>query len=268
MLSTQALAGGVTSQRFEMKYILTEYQAELVRAFIQPYVFPDPKAKFGHHYPLSSVYLDSPDLALYWSSNLGENKRFKLRVRTYTEDPNEPVFFEIKSRLNGIVMKKRAIVRKDWIRPFFHGASLPREALLSPDPSEWENLELFRKHVLELNAIPRLHVRYMREAYMSRDEDPVRITFDSRIACLPTVGAIDRIRLNGKGWRRLLSPPVILEVKFTDSYPSWVQEIPQRFSLLRDSFAKYVMCVRMLKAEGYDIKHPLPGEGGPNGWAG
>jgi SPX domain protein involved in polyphosphate accumulation len=261
--SLQALAGGVTAQRFEMKYILNEYQAERVRQYISAWMLPDPKAKFGHRYPLSSVYLDSPNLALYWSSALGEAKRFKLRVRTYSEDPNEPAFFEIKSRYNGIVLKKRALVKKQWVGPFFRGESLPREAMVLDDAAGYENLELFRSHVNALGASPRVHVRYMREAYMSRADDPVRITFDSDIACLPSLGPIEKIRLNGRGWRHLQSPPVILEIKFTDSYPAWVQEMIQRFSLMRDSFAKYVYCVKLLKDEGYDIKYGLPMGGCP-----
>lgn len=257
----QAVADVVTSQRFEMKYRLTPLQAEIVRQHIDPYVFADPKAKFGHRYPLSSVYLDSPDLALFWASNLGENKRFKLRVRTYSEDPAEPAFFEIKSRLGGIVMKKRAMVHKEWIPHFFAGRRLPREALFLDHHNEWDNLELFRAHVERLGAIPRLHVRYIREAYMSRDDDPVRLTFDSQIACLPSVGPIDRVRLNGKGWRDLLPALTIFEIKFTNSYPCWIQDLIQRLALQRDSFAKYVMCVRMLKEEGHDLKHPIPAGG-------
>ncbi len=255
-LSRQALAGGVISQRFEMKYILTAYQAEVIRQYISPFVEPDRKAKFGHRYELSSVYLDDPKLSLYWASNLGENKRFKLRIRTYSEDTSEPNFFEIKSRLNGIVMKKRAMVRKEGLALFLQGQPIPRDFFVVDDPSQLENMELFREYAARLNATPRVHVRYTREAYNSRFGDPVRITFDSDIACLPTVGSIGEVRLNGRGWRRLMEPAVILEVKFTDTYPAWVQDLIYRFDLLRDSFAKYVYSVRLLKDEGFDIKHP------------
>lgn len=266
-LSAAALQGGVTSQRFEMKYIVSPWQAEVLRNYLSAYLHPDTKAKYGNRYQLSSVYLDSPQLSLYWSSALGENKRFKLRVRTYTEDPSEPAFFEIKSRFNGVVLKKRAAVKKQWIAPFFEGQPIPPEAMLTDSSSDRENMELFRRHVQRLGAIPRLHVRYWREAWMSRNDDPVRITFDSDIACLPTVGSIDRIRLNGKGWRYLTGNPIILEIKFTDSYPAWVQEFVQRFSLMRDSFAKYCHCVKMLKDEGYDIKYPSNHQGDLHGWS-
>ncbi len=258
-LSKQALAGGVISQRFEMKYRLTAYQAEVIRQYIAPYVEPDSKAKFGHRYQLSSVYLDDDKLSLFWASNLGENKRFKLRIRTYTEDGSEPNFFEIKSRLNGIVMKKRAMVRKEWLTPFLEGRPLPPEAMVTDDPSQLENLELFRAYVSRLNATPKVHVRYWREAYNSRFGDPVRITFDSDVACLPSVGWVDYVHLNGRGWRRLFEPYVILEIKFTDTFPSWVQDLIYRFDLLRDSYAKYVYSVRLLKNEGYDIKRPAAG---------
>lgn len=254
MASKSSLTGGVTAQRFEMKYILGPTQAEIVREAIMPFVRPDPKAKFGNKYKLSSVYLDSPRLELFWASNLGENKRFKLRVRTYTEEPNDPVFFEIKSRYNGIVLKKRAMVHRRHMRECLEGWSVPPDALVLDDPTEAENLHLFRSYTKQYNAIPRLHVRYTREAYMSLDDDPVRITFDSDIACLPTIGETGNVRMNGKGWRGLTQPVIILEIKFTDSYPCWVQDLVRQFSLRRDSFAKYVVCVHMLRKEGYDIK--------------
>lgn len=266
--SQHDLQGGVTSQRFEMKYVLNAFQAELIREQIAPYVRADPKARDGHGYDLSSVYLDSSRLDLFWSSNLGEAKRHKLRVRTYSEDPAAPVFFEIKSRYNGVVLKKRATVAREWIRECLEGHPVPGEAVVSGDPIEAENLALFQARMEEIGAIPRLHVRYTRDAYMSLDDDPVRITFDHNIACLPTIGMKDKVRMNGPGWRHLPDNPVILEVKFTDSYPCWVQELVQRFSLLRDSFAKYVVCVHMLRGEGYDLKYDAREEEVVHGRAG
>lgn len=265
--SSDGLQGGVTSQRFEMKYILTPFQAELIREQITPHVRPDPKATNGPGYDLSSVYLDSPRLELFWSSNVGEAKRYKLRVRTYTENEEDPVFFEIKSRYNGVVLKKRATVAKRWLRDCLEGRPIPDEAVISGDPVEIANLELFRTKMEEIGAIPRLHVRYTRDAYMSLDDDPVRITFDHNIACLPTIGMKDKVRMNGPGWRFLPDNPVILEIKFTDSYPCWVQDLVQRFSLLRDSFAKYVVCVHLMRREGYDLKYDPPWEGVLNGWS-
>jgi hypothetical protein len=44
--------------------------------------------------------------------------------------------------------------------------------------------------------------------------------------------------------------PVILEIKFTNTFPRWVRAMVQRFGLLRAEFAKYVACMDQLKREG------------------
>lgn len=68
-------------QRFEAKYIISEIQAQAIKNFIRPYVISDPFAQKDAFYPIYSLYLDSPDMRLYWMSELGMKNRFKLRVR-------------------------------------------------------------------------------------------------------------------------------------------------------------------------------------------
>src|ERR1017187_9594576 len=50
-----------------------------------------------------SLYLDSDRLTTYWATVHCEMERFKLRLRYYDEDPNTPLFFELKRRVNDCV---------------------------------------------------------------------------------------------------------------------------------------------------------------------
>ncbi len=52
--------------RFELKYIVSERCAQAIRDFSRRYVEPDAYARrtSGYTYAVSSLYLDSPDLAL------------------------------------------------------------------------------------------------------------------------------------------------------------------------------------------------------------
>ena len=61
-------------------------------------------------YPIVSLYIDSPELQLCRESLTGQKNRFKLRVRSYTDEPEYPQFFEIKRRINQVIMKSRARV--------------------------------------------------------------------------------------------------------------------------------------------------------------
>lgn len=241
-------ADAVTSQRFEMKYLIDEVKAEEIRAFLTTFMVPDDKARCGHAYTVSSLYLDSPSMRLFWSSNLGEKNRFKLRVRSYSDDPSQPVFCEIKRRMNGIILKKRAAIHREYLGEILRGVHPRPEMVIIP--SELDNLHLFSEEIRQIDARPCLHVRYQREAWMSLFGDPMRITFDSQLACLPVPETFDRVRLNGNGWKRLDHFPVILELKFSDSYPPWLHEFVLRHGLFRDSCAKYVVCIKQMAREG------------------
>ena len=99
------------------------------------------------------------------------------------------------------------------------------------------------------NARPCTTVRYQREAYMGRNGESVRITFDRDLSYLPSPKYSPDLWSPNEFWHYNHSLPVIMEVKFTDQYPQWVQQMIQRFGLQRTSIAKYVECVKSLQRE-------------------
>jgi hypothetical protein len=76
-------------------------------------------------YPIVSLYLDSDDLLLCRESLTGHKNRFKLRIRSYTDEPEYPRFFEIKRRINTIIMKSRARVMDSDVETLLAGLPLP-----------------------------------------------------------------------------------------------------------------------------------------------
>ena len=98
--------------RYEMKYHITETQAAAITEFKKPFVALDRYCKLqpSRDYPIVSMYLDSGDLRLCRESLTGHKNRFKLRIRSYTDEPEYPRFFEIKRRMNTIIIKSRARV--------------------------------------------------------------------------------------------------------------------------------------------------------------
>src|SRR6185436_1754616 len=97
------------ASRFELKYIITEEIALKVRDFVQAYLDLDENCvgKPNFSYPVHSLYLDSDALFLYWSTINGDKNRYKLRLRFYNNNPETPVFFEIKRRMNNCILKQR-----------------------------------------------------------------------------------------------------------------------------------------------------------------
>ena len=240
-------------QRFEYKYLITERHAQLVQAFAAAYLRPDihTDAAHGNQYSVYTLYLDSRDLALYHSTVAGEKNRFKLRVRCYDDRPDTLAFFEIKARKNDVIQKARVPVRKEAIERIIATLWAEPEDLGEPSGADVGVLERFCGLCAGLSARPMAIVRYTREAYVDPDARPLRLTMDRDLACVCAKGG--RLALNGPGWVELDSRRVVLEIKFTDTFPGWAREMAQALGLVRTSAAKYVRSVAALASAGYAI---------------
>jgi len=228
--------------RVECKYLITEEVRAGLREYIQPFVRPDRFAS-GHAdgcYPISSLYLDCPRLSLFKSTDNGIKNRFKLRVRTYSDAPADRAFFEVKRRMNGIIYKSREAVERSTAIQLLERDT--HEAAPGSDLAEF--LSLRELH----GAEPLMRVKYMREAYVSRGPDPLRITFDDNLAGALTLDA--DLNHAGGDWLQVPMTHSILELKFTNLYPSWVAQMVQEFQLERTSVPKYVLCVEEATRRG------------------
>jgi hypothetical protein len=159
--------------------------------------------------------------------------RFKLRVRSYTDRPDDPVFFEIKRRHNAVITKSRTMLSRGQMVKFFAG-TLNIERLNERDRS---CIGEFSGRMLELAAEPKVVVRYRRQAYVGALDPGVRVTFDRNICCAPTTQSI--VRHGGDGWLSVENRRVVLELKFRGVMPGWMQDMVHRFELRRISYSKY-----------------------------
>lgn len=229
--------GGVAASRYECKYLIDERRVRDLREFIRPFVRPDEHAlgRPDSRYPICSLYLDSRGLALYRQTREGNKNRFKLRIRSYADREEDPVWLEIKRRVNGVIRKRRAPVRRAAVRRWL------REGLDSPSLSGILPAAEFVRLSRDVVALPRVRVRYQREAYQSAGRDPVRLTFDTCVAYSPSPGAA--LEYEGGSWAETPVEGVILEIKFTDHFPSWVHSLVETFELGRQSVPKYCLSV-------------------------
>jgi len=176
---------------------------------------------------------------------MAEKNRFKLRIRTYGNLPTDPAFMEIKKRMNQVIAKDRFRVERpqaksflDWSRENWDG---PLEINHGIDSR-------FVDSVVKIRAVPIVQVKYLREAFESRSGDPVRITFDTQLKT--RVSHQGSLSTQGDDWLPVPQEGTILEIKFSERFPSWVQRLVDTFSLQQRSVAKYVMSV--------DASNPAP----------
>lgn len=233
-------------QRREIKYIISEDVALKVRSYLSSYLEPDEFAvgKPDNSYAVHTLYLDSNQLQTYHAANNGERNRFKLRIRYYDGDPWSPVAFEIKRRINEGIVKQRARVKREAVRALLAGASPSPEFLHSPKPQEWNDLQDFWLLVERLQAAPRAHNAYMREAYLNQPEASVRVTLDRAVRMGPEFSWDLGTELTDGV--EVFAGVVILELKFTDRMPTWMIEMVRGFELKSSGAAKYVQGVELL----------------------
>jgi len=254
MLTSSPVEDRTLRSRFEVKYLVDPSLVPLLRKFILPFLRPDAFTKEpGASYDICSLYLDSPDLALCRQTLLGIKNRFKVRIRSYTDDPLVPVYLEIKRRVDRIILKKRAIVDRERVPAVLDGRLPPREAV---GAGSWENVSEFHHLVAVHGLRPVARVRYRREAYQSASGEPLRITFDREVACAETPGW--SVSHTDGEWSETPVEGAIFEVKFTHYYPSWVSDMVREFQLRQCSVPKYVLSMSRLR----DIHH-LPFRVGP-----
>lgn len=228
------------TSRFELKYVVNEESALQIRDYARCHLELDAHSvgKPNFSYPVHSLYLDSDGLLTYWNTIHGDRNRFKLRIRFYDEDPETPVFLEVKHRVSDSIKKQRAGVGRQAVSRILTGQQ-PDAADIGPvEPKHTIAMQEFIRLVRQVQARPQLHVAYLREAYMSREDNSARLTFDRDVRSEPDPEA--RLSTRMRHPRVTWGKAVVLELKFTDRLPDCFGELVRRFKLKPSGAAKYV----------------------------
>jgi len=236
--------------RHEAKYIIPRSLVREIVGFIKPFCDPDPNG-VGEppEYVITTLQLDSPGFSLHRAKEWEALNRFKLRVRTYGEPGDSPVFLEVKQKTRGIIVKSRtAIPFHDW------GEYLVRNLSRSPtfrSRKEQDGFLQFVRLAREIAAEPVALIRYVRESYFSRLDHYARVTFDRKLEYQPT-SSWDSWGRGGR-WLPMDSTMaqnkshsfsgVVLELKTLSDAPQWMMDLIQHFDLERTGNCKYSTAV-------------------------
>jgi hypothetical protein len=229
---------GLLTSRYECKYFVPVPTLDRIRAYMRPFVQPDRFAALrpGYRYPICSLYLDTPDLLLYRMTMGGNKARFKLRLRRYADGIDQPVFAEIKKRLDQVVIKHRTRLEGESVEGLLKslaglgGSSIDTGAVAAGE---------FKNRAGTLGARPIARIKYMREAYESEIDHAVRITFDTDL--VHALSPDGSTAMEDGDWHPTPMEGAIIEIKFTDTYPHWVRSLIDTFQLQKQSIPKYVM---------------------------
>jgi hypothetical protein len=237
--------------RFEAKYIIPRHLVEPIKQFIKPYCVLDKHCEAaGGHYFITTLQMDNTSLSLHYAKEREAAHRFKLRVRTYGKPPGDaPVFLEIKRKYFERIIKSRACIPFGEWKP-----GVLKKHVNEFNLKSVKEREAFREFIRlseEIDAEPKVYVRYSREAFTGIFDHYARITFDSQLCYQPVY---DMYNWGGEGRfismdsglvRNRYDSTLVLEIKCTEQVPTWMIELVQEFDLIRCGNCKYSTAIWM-----------------------
>ena len=231
----------IQKQRFEHKYIINADVALGIRDFVSSYLDIDAygATQPDLSYPVHSIYLDSREMKTYQETINGDRNRYKLRIRYYEQNDEAPVYFEIKRRYDKVITKKRAIVYRDVVHDLARGFIPGHGGLVYPSAEQMNALMDVTRLINHLQAEPKVHVSYLREAWVATGgHNKIRVTLDRNVLSEPQNFISFSTELRNP--KPVFGNQIILELKFTDRFPNWFKDLVQVFGLRQGGAAKYV----------------------------
>ena len=217
-----------TFQRYEQKYRITSVQQTRLLRALEEYMVPD---DYGQ-YSICNIYYDTPDWQLIRHSLEKPCYKEKLRLRSYgTPGEEDPVFLEIKKKVEGMVYKRRTQLPSAAAPRYLAG-----DETLSPGDQVSREIDWFQ---YLYHSVPRVFLAYDRVALAGREEPGLRITFDRQLRWR------DReLDLAAGDWGAPLLPEdaVLMEIKLPGRAPFWLSRLLGELEIYPISFSKYGYC--------------------------
>ncbi len=215
-------------KRYEIKYMVTSEQEEVILAAIAPYMHLDKYEKTT----IRNIYFDTDSFRLIRRSIEKPVYKEKLRVRSYgLAAPDSTVFVELKKKYKSVVYKRRLVLPESQVMSAFeNGTPLPVRSQIG------DEIQYFREYYEDLR--PKVFLSYDREAYYSLDGSDFRITFDDNI-----MYRTDDLSLASppRGIPLLDEGRVLMELKTSGAIPLWLTKVLTENRIFKTSFSKYGM---------------------------
>ncbi len=220
--------------RYEKKYVISQQQSEELLLRLGDRIHADAYSMGQATYRICNVYFDTDNSDVIRYSLSSPFYKEKLRLRTYgtPENYNAVAFLELKKKVNGLVLKRRATLTLGQAYDFLRTRNRP-SGLGYIDEQVLDEIEYY----LDTNDVhPAVYIGYDRAAYYSKDDPTLRITFDRNI----TTRRENVLPENGMYGAKLLPADArLMEIKISSSMPLWLARPLTEMKLFPRSFSKY-----------------------------
>lgn len=212
-------------KRYEKKYLLTKTEYEQLMSVIKEKLVPD---KYGKN-TLCSLYLDTPDFLLIRNSIDAVSYKEKLRMRSYgIPGRDKPLFFEIKKKYKRVVYKRRVSMTVEQAVEYIETGVPPFESQIM---REIDYLMQFYRQ-----PKPNVCILCEREAFFSKDDSEIRLTFDANLRYRYGFPSNENI---GEGIPIIENDKYIMEIKTPGAMPLWLVHALSECKIYPRSFSKY-----------------------------
>lgn len=219
--------------RYEHKYLIDKKTFEKITEVMDEKMLID-RYNIKHlPYNISNIYFDTPDDYLIRTSLSKPEYKEKLRLRSYgVPNAESKVYLEIKKKFKGIVNKRRTTLMLNEAYDFVKTGNLPK-------PKKYMNIQVL--HEIEFflkiyNLSPKLYLSYDRIAYFEKNNNDLRISFDTNIISR----RYDLKLENGNYGCQLLDDDIyLMEIKTSFAKPLWLAHLLNDLDIKRNSFSKY-----------------------------
>jgi hypothetical protein len=229
--------------RLEYKYLVHSTKLDALRKALEPYVTLDMQYNDVHEYTVRSIYFDTSKLKYYHEKIDGINIRKKLRIRGYNlQDSESVIFLEIKRKHENYINKNRSALKYYHLEDLIRTKDIDSYVLTENGFSNsLDDAEKFLHHIYKRTLKPVVLVVYEREAFYSKFDSRLRLTFDKdlRYSLFPSMDTL----YSDDNLQPSMPAKFIFEVKFGHGFPKWLSNILTEFKLSRMAISKYTICL-------------------------
>ena len=214
-------------ERQEYKYIMTKKQKENIKKVMSEHGMAIDE--YGRT-TIRNVYYDTENYRLIRRSIESPVYKEKLRVRSYAlAHDGSTVFVELKKKYDHIVYKRRIPLKAKDAEMWLAGKiKCPVDSQISRE------IDYFLKFYKTL--APSVFLSYEREAYFSKTDSDLRITFDENILSRRYDMSL---KCEAAGNPVMPGDLTLMEIKCGGAMPQWLSRELSKNGLYKTSFSKY-----------------------------
>lgn len=218
--------------RHELKYFISRGELYHLRTLLDNLLMRDPNGDENNEYHIRSLYFDTYDDSALMEKIAGVGMRKKYRIRIYNFS-DRLIRLECKSKYGDLISKQSVRIPRELA-----------EQLIAGDPTGLDQMRhpLLRDMFVQMTTNllhPAVIVDYYREAYL-HDAQEVRITFDKTLRT--GLYSKDLFNPDLPTYPVFEDPHEILEVKFDQFLPSYLQTVLSGVVAQRSAISKYTHC--------------------------